>query len=193
MKVVEIFDSIQGEGQWMGAMRTFVRFAGCNLQCPFCDEATKYGQAKEMSFSEIASACKQEGVVLTGGEPTLQPELIILIGALMQAGKSVAIETNGTGAIPPIKGLWVTCSPKAPDYEVCSKYDEIKLVVDEQLTFEQAKEIARNTCSPVWLQPCDVPDPELFQKSKRRIIEWVTKEPTLFRAGIQLHKWYNER
>jgi len=189
MKVVEIFDSIQGEGQWMGVMKTFVRFAGCNLKCPFCDEASKYGQAKEMAISEIVAACKQEGVVLTGGEPTIQSDLIILIGALMQDGHHVAIETNGTGVIPPIDSLWVTCSPKAPDYKVCA-HDEMKLVVDEQLTFEKAKEIAEAEDEFVWLQPCDGPDLELFQKSKRRIIEWITKEPNLFRAGIQLHKWY---
>lgn len=192
MKVVEIFDSIQGEGRWMGVMCTFVRFAGCNLKCPFCDEASKYGNATEMSFAKIVAACKQQRVVLTGGEPTIQPDLIILIEALMQAGRGVAIETNGTGVIPPINGLWVTCSPKAPDYKVCA-HDEMKLVVDEQLTLEQAKEIARDSNGLIWLQPCDGPDPELFLKSKQRIIEWVAKEPNLFRAGIQLHKWYGER
>lgn len=192
MKVVEIFDSIQGEGQWMGVMRTFVRFAGCNLKCPFCDEAKKYGGQTIMTVDEIVAACKQNGVVLTGGEPTIQPDLIILIGALMQNGHQVALETNGTGVIPPINNLWVTCSPKAPDYKVCT-HDEIKLVVDEHLTFEKAKEIAEAETKFVWLQPCDVPDPELFQQSRSRIIEWVTKEPNLFRAGIQLHKWYGER
>ena len=189
MKVVEIFDSIQGEGQWMGVMRTFVRFAGCNLKCPFCDEASKYGNATEMSIAEIVAACKQKGVVLTGGEPTIQPDLIILIGALMQSGHTVAIETNGTGVIPPINNLWVTCSPKAPDYKTCA-HDEIKLVVDEHLTFEKAKEIAEAETKFIWLQPCDGPN---LIESKRRIIDWVTKEPTLFRAGIQLHKWYGER
>lgn len=192
MKVVEIFDSIQGEGEWMGVMKTFVRFAGCNLKCPFCDEASKYGNATEMSIAEIVAACKQNGVVLTGGEPTIQPCLNDLITALHLEGHAVAIETNGTGAILPIKGLWVTCSPKAPDYKICT-HDEIKLVVDEHLTFEKAKEIAGAEDKHVWLQPCDVPDPELFLKSKQRIIEWITKEPNLFRAGIQLHKWYGER
>lgn len=189
MKVVEIFDSIQGEGRWMGVMCTFVRFEGCNLKCPFCDEATKYGDQKEMKVNEIVAACKQQRVVLTGGEPTIQVGLNDLITALHVEGHSVAIETNGTGAIPPIDGLWVTCSPKAPDYKVCT-HDEIKLVVDEQLAFETAKEIARNDNGLIWLQPCDGP---YLKESRQRIIEWVAKEPTLFRAGIQLHKWYGER
>ena len=49
MKVVEIFESMQGEGHWMGIQCTFVRLAGCNLKCPFCDEASKYEKAEEMS------------------------------------------------------------------------------------------------------------------------------------------------
>lgn len=189
MKVVEIFDSIQGEGQWMGVMRTFVRFAGCNLKCPFCDEAAKYGNATEMTIPEIVAACKQHGVVLTGGEPTIQAELPALIDALHADNHAIAIETNGTNEVVKDLQVWITCSPKAPDYRVC-KHNEIKLVVDEQLTFEKAKEIAEAENEFVWLQPCDGPDYELFQKSKQRIIEWITKEPNLFRAGIQLHKWY---
>ena len=59
MKVVEIFDSMQGEGEYMGIMCTFVRFAGCNLSCPFCDEAKKYSKAKEMSIEKIVKKCKQ--------------------------------------------------------------------------------------------------------------------------------------
>lgn len=190
MKVVEIFDSIQGEGEWMGIMCTFVRFAGCNLQCPFCDEASKYGQAKEMDISDIVTECKQRYVVLTGGEPTIQKDLPALIKALLRADKGVHIETNGTGGIDN-DNVWVTCSPKAPKYELThTGYHEIKLVVDEHLTLEKAKEIASHTRKHVWLQPCDGPS---LIESKQRIIEWITKEPTLFRAGIQLHKWYGER
>ncbi len=188
MKVVEIFDSIQGEGQWMGVMRTFVRFAGCNLKCPFCDEAAKYGQAKEMTIPEIVASCKQHGIVLTGGEPTIQAELPALIDALHADNHAIAIETNGTNEVAS-RDVWITCSPKAPDYRVC-KHNEIKLVVDEQLTFEKAKEIAEAENEFVWLQPCDGPS---LIESKQRIIEWITKEPNLFRAGIQLHKWYGER
>lgn len=188
MTVVEIFDSIQGEGRWMGIMRTFVRFAGCNLKCPFCDEAKKYGDQKEMTVDEIVAACKQHGVVLTGGEPTIQADLDELITALRFEGHAVAIETNGTNEVTS-QGIWVTCSPKAPDYKVCT-HDEIKLVVDEHLTFEEAKEIAEAENDFVWLQPCDGP---WLEESKKRIIDWIAKEPNLFRAGIQLHKYYNER
>lgn len=186
MKVVEIFDSMQGEGQYMGVMCTFVRFAGCNLKCPFCDEASKYGKAKNMTIEQIARKCKQEIVVLTGGEPTLQPELRSLVEYLQDRSYRVHIETNGTNAVPPNID-WVTCSPKAPKYEINCRANEVKLVVDESLTLKTALAITEKRCSFVWLQPCDGPD---IYKSKDTILRWIKKCPNEFRAGIQLHKWY---
>ena len=186
MKVVEIFDSMQGEGEYMGVMCTFVRFAGCNLKCPFCDEASKYGKAKEMSVEQIVKKCKQEHVVLTGGEPTIQSQIAILTADLHDKGCKVHIETNGTNATP-TNIDWVTCSPKAPKFEINCKADEIKLVVDKSLTLKTALAIAEKRCSFVWLQPCDGP---WIEQSKKKILKWIKKYPNEFRAGIQLHKWY---
>lgn len=188
MNVVEIFDSMQGEGSYMGVMCTFVRFAGCNLKCYFCDEASKYGKAKEMTIERIVAKCKQRYVVLTGGEPTLQPQLKDLVKALHRAGHMVHIETNGTRAVPE-EVDHIVCSPKAPKFEINCHADEIKLVVDEKLTLKKALEIITDRTF-VWLQPCDGPDIELFQKSREKILKWIKKHPDKFRAGIQLHKWY---
>ena len=189
MKVVEIFDSMQGEGQYMGIMCTFVRFAGCNLKCSFCDEASKYDKAKEMTIKQIVKKCKQEHVVLTGGEPTIQAELSSLIDCLLKDRHVIHVETNGTNLVPYANDphLWITCSPKAPKFEINCRADEIKLVVDESLSLEIALAIARERCSFVWLQPCDGPD---IYKSKDTILKWIKKYPNEFRAGIQLHKWY---
>lgn len=188
MNVVEIFDSMQGEGKYMGVMCTFVRFAGCNLRCTFCDEHYKYARAKDIDVPDIVKQCKQEHVVLTGGEPTIQADLNVLIDALIDAGKSVHIETNGTRFIRPRLNLWVTCSPKAPDFEINTPSDEIKLVVDgKDLTFEKAVGIAETQEGPIWLQPCDGPD---IKESMYTITKWISLRPDLFRAGIQLHKYY---
>lgn len=186
MKVVEIFDSMQGEGDYMGVMCTFVRFPGCNLKCPFCDEASKYDKAKEMTIQQIADKCKQEVVVLTGGEPTLQPLLSELASVLHTRGKRVHIETNGTNPVP-LEIDWVTCSPKAPKYELRCSVNEIKLVVDKKLPLKTACAIAGKMSRPIWLQPCDGP---WLEESMKKILKWIKKYPDLFRAGIQLHKWY---
>ena len=189
MKVVEIFDSMQGEGFYMGEYVTFVRFAGCNLKCSFCDEASKYGKAKEMSVTQVIKKCKQSRIVLTGGEPTLQQDLEQLISRLLSMGKYVSIETNGTNPVPYSSALsvWVTCSPKAPLYKVECDCSEMKLVVSEDLKFAQAVALADRMKRPVWLQPCDGP---YIEKSKDIILKWIKKDPVHFRAGIQLHKWY---
>lgn len=192
MKVVEIFDSMQGEGDWMGVMCTFVRFAGCNLSCSFCDEAKKYSKAKEMSIEKIVEKCKQNIVVLTGGEPTIQPQLRELVAALHSAGHSVHIETNGTNYVP-CEVDWVTVSPKAPKYECKYPHNEIKLVVSKDLTLKQALTHTGGylLCGQhVWLQPCDGP---WLEQSKKTILKWIKKYPDLFRAGIQLHKYYGAR
>lgn len=184
MKVVEIFDSMQGEGGWIGTYCTFVRFAGCNLSCPFCDEAKKYGKAKEMSIEKIVKKCKQKIVVLTGGEPTIQPQLKELVRALQTAGHHVHIETNGTNDIDYFVE-WTTVSPKAPKYEVKCLHNEVKLVVSKDLTLKQA--LAHAGGQLIWLQPCDGP---WLEQSKKTILKWIKKYPDLFRAGIQLHKYY---
>ncbi|MCQ2350718.1 MAG: putative 7-carboxy-7-deazaguanine synthase QueE [Paludibacteraceae bacterium] len=103
MKVIEKFISIDGEGPTAGALSVFIRFAGCNLRCAWCDTSYAW-EAKEvnctdMSAAEIADYIKSTGmthVTLTGGEPLLQPGLIGLLSRL--ADYQVHIETNG--AIP---------------------------------------------------------------------------------------------
>ena len=114
MRVNEIFYSIQGEGAMTGTPAVFVRFAGCNLQCPFCD--TEHEPYKEMTEEEIFDEINNypaEWVVLTGGEPTLQVTNEFVLRIKEKCRKAVAIETNGTRK----NGLkyvnWITCSPKA--------------------------------------------------------------------------------
>lgn len=102
MKVVEKFISIDGEGPTAGALSVFVRFAGCNLRCAWCDTSYAWdttADVTDMSASEIADYIKSIGighVTITGGEPLLQPGLIGLLSRL--ADYQVHIETNG--AIP---------------------------------------------------------------------------------------------
>lgn len=101
MKITELFHSIQGEGKLAGVPSVFIRTMGCNLRCVWCD--TPYSSwepvGTEMSIAEIIAktlACNTSHVVLTGGEPLLQPELPELITQLKGHGKHITIETAGT-------------------------------------------------------------------------------------------------
>ena len=79
MKVIEIFESIQGEGVHIGKAVTFLRLAGCNLHCPWCDTKESWGDVgEEMTIAEIlekVNSYRSSIVVITGGEPTIQPLL----------------------------------------------------------------------------------------------------------------------
>lgn len=106
MKLVEIFDSIDGEGIRAGELTTFIRFAGCNLRCSYCD--TQYAQqnsfAENVSQENIIAQVRRIGnrnITITGGEPLLQKELPELLEKLTDY--SVNIETNGSVDILPFQ------------------------------------------------------------------------------------------
>lgn len=121
-KVNDIFYSLQGEGFNTGRAALFVRFAGCNLRCPWCD--TDFESYHEWSddyiVTELLAHCIDHGVlygqkpmvVLTGGEPTLQVDEAF-VDLLHQEGFYVAMESNGL--LPAPGNLdWLTVSPKSP-------------------------------------------------------------------------------
>ncbi|HLP03493.1 MAG TPA: 7-carboxy-7-deazaguanine synthase QueE [Opitutaceae bacterium] len=104
MLISEIFHSLQGEGELAGVPSVFVRTAGCNLRCTWCDTpyASWSPEGKQMSVEDIVAEVSRHParhVVLTGGEPMLAPELPALAAALRAAGKHITIETAAT--IPP--------------------------------------------------------------------------------------------
>ncbi|MFC1666874.1 7-carboxy-7-deazaguanine synthase QueE [Candidatus Omnitrophota bacterium] len=97
-KIVEIFDSIQGEGLYAGEAHVFVRFYGCNLECSFCDEKGKYIFSEydaEEAVERIVSG-KADTVSLTGGEPLLHTDFLKEILPVLKAkDMKVYLETNG--------------------------------------------------------------------------------------------------
>lgn len=114
--VHSIFPTIQGEGPFVGMPATFVRLAGCNLQCPLCD--TDYTSTRiHMTPPEILAQLHKHPaklVVITGGEPFRQ-ELGILIRTLLNSDYKVQIETNGTlyQELPfSMFDVTIVCSPK---------------------------------------------------------------------------------
>lgn len=128
LSVHSIFHTIQGEGPFCGVPAVFIRLAGCNLQCPWCD--TEYTEgARDLAVEDIVAAAEEAAtgatrlVVITGGEPFRQP-IGPLIEELVAASFYAQVETNGTLPIPAEvafmvnrdtsrrEGLYIVCSPK---------------------------------------------------------------------------------
>jgi 7-carboxy-7-deazaguanine synthase len=202
--VKEIFLTLQGEGGQAGRAAVFCRFAGCNLWsglerdratavCTFCDTdfvgTDGPGGGKFRTAADLAAAvaaawagpAEHRLVVLTGGEPLLQLD-DALVGALHEAGFSIALETNGTLAAP--AGVdWVCVSPKADAALAQTSGQELKLVypqagVDparfEHLAFERFS-----------LQPMDGPDRDAATQAA---IAYCLAHPR-WRLSLQTHKY----
>ncbi|MBQ8466549.1 MAG: radical SAM protein [Prevotella sp.] len=206
-RVNDIFYSLQGEGRNTGRAAVFVRFAGCNLRCPFCD--TEFDSYTEMTAEEIlekvSSLHISEGVgvrpliVLTGGEPTLQVDEAF-VDLLHQHGYEVAMESNGTRPAP--RNLdWLTVSPKnltswsgvreGWSGECVGKAcDELKIVFDEA-----TPEILSSLHTPhstlhaplLYLQPCDTGDARRNAAITAACVEYIKSHPQ-WRLSLQTHK-----
>jgi 7-carboxy-7-deazaguanine synthase len=120
MIINEIFYSIQGEGLLAGMPSVFIRLAGCPLRCRWCD--TKYAQdpsaGVEMSIEQIIDKVQQQQcryVVLTGGEPVVNPQLPALVKALKKLRKHITIETAGIKFIRGLACDLLSISPKTTD------------------------------------------------------------------------------
>lgn len=185
MRVVEIFNSIQGEGAYTGYTASFVRLAGCNLRCRWCDtsESWDINNGYELKAIEIAKKCLRRIVIITGGEPLLH-DLSPLIAILHGQGQRVHLETNGTLPLPVGTNLdWVTVSPKFYSGYTLKpqKIDEVKLVVDEHVTDQLIAHLLK--CYPlVYVQP-----ESMKPYSTRRCLEYIDKYPEL-KLSLQIHK-----
>ena len=185
MRINEIFYSLQGEGQFTGHAAVFVRFAGCNLRCSFCD--TEFQTFTEMSEEEIVSEVLRypaSTVILTGGEPTLQLTQSFLY-LLHEAGRSVHIETNGTRPLPEGPVHWVVCSPKDAPLHI-QRIDELKVVYQGQ-DMSQYDDIEAQVFS---LQPCDTGDSSKNQEILQQTINYILQHPK-WKLSLQTHKIIN--
>lgn len=191
--IIESFTSIQGEGFHMGKGATFLRVAGCNLRCQWCDTSYSFDSSKArlMSAQEIVAEIQMphQHIVITGGEPTLY-DLGPLVQELHKLGKYVAIETNGTNPVPKDWGIdWITASPKpSSGYALACPADELKYVVDDELSIENIteREIPE---ARIFLQ-VESGRPESAQKAYDLIQQYPERH---LRLGIQLHKFLNVR
>jgi organic radical activating enzyme len=156
LALAEIFYTVQGEGTWSGTPAVFVRLAGCNLNCRFCD--TDYSLKFFASVAEVVARVRAEGgacpmVVLTGGEPLAQAESSALIAALQADGRRVHVESNGSVPVDLPAETWLTVSPKERLHpRMAARADEIKLIVDGRVPLEWIDAFGERPVT-IFLQP----------------------------------------
>ncbi len=201
--VKEIFLTLQGEGAQAGRRAVFCRFAGCNLWtgrerdrakaiCKFCDtdfvgtDGTLGGKyADAAALATVIAECWGQGggdryVVLTGGEPMLQVDAP-LIDALHAQGFTIAIETNGTFAVP--RSIdWICVSPKAGSDLVQTSGDELKLVWPQPGS--DVSSLAALDFTHRLIQPLDDPN---AAANVQQCIDLVMADPR-WRLSLQTHK-----
>lgn len=206
LKINEIFYSIQGEGLQAGTPAIFVRFAGCNLNCDFCDTDHSVKEHKKVAelladvlCLSLEHHCKH--VVFTGGEPALQLTAK-LIDSLVHMGFKLSLETNGT--VPfnfdPCMLDYICVSPKLnttimllrnPDLVI----NELRVLVDGDLplfdvgTTRKVCKIEQITLSPVFVDTDHTAsyDNEQTKKNIRRAVQLCMENP-VYRLSVQIHK-----
>jgi organic radical activating enzyme len=191
LQLAEIFYSVQGEGTWTGTPAVFVRLAGCNLACGFCD--TDYSLKFLASPADVVRRVRDEGgecpmVVLTGGEPLAQRETADLIQALRADGRRVHIESNGTIFSPLPEGVWLCVSPKERvDPRMAARADEAKLIVENERVPEEHLPLFTHL-DTILLQPESNKPPNVAAA-----LAYAQTHPERFRLSLQTHKFIGVR
>jgi organic radical activating enzyme len=190
LQLAEIFYSVQGEGAWTGTPAVFVRLAGCNLSCAFCD--TDYSLKFIDSVDGVLERVRAEGgacpmVILTGGEPLAQRAGTVLIEALRADGRRVHVESNGTVPVELPDDVWLTVSPKerlAP--AMALRANEAKLIVDGRVPEEWLDAFPQST--PMFLQP------EGNKPANVALaVDAAKRRPDRLRLSLQTHKFIGVR
>jgi 7-carboxy-7-deazaguanine synthase len=200
LRVTEIFHSIQGESSHAGRPCIFVRLAGCNLRCRWCDSEYTFTGGDQVSIDSVIARVSSYGcnlVEVTGGEPLAQKEAFDLIGRLCDDGFEVLIETSGSIDIAPVDRrakiiLDVKCPGSGeveknywPNIEQLRPHDEIKFVIADRADYQWARGLITERkldrwtvlLSPVW--GCmDMKD----------LAEWMLADRVPARFQTQLHK-----
>lgn len=201
MKIAELFSSIQGESSFAGLPCTFIRVAGCNLACSYCDTPRARGEGEEVSTEHILRLVKKAGfflVELTGGEPLLQEASYRLMGQLLDTGYTVLLETNGSISLEKvdnrvIKIMDIKCPGSGmSDYMSFSNIsrlgsdDEVKFVITDKRDFDWAVQVIgdyklTDRCSVLI-------SPVLPRIKLSAVAEWILHEKLPVRLQVQLHK-----
>lgn len=220
MKISEIFYSLQGEGQLLGVPSVFLRTAHCNLHCRWCDTPYTNWQPhiQDLSIEDIyhqLTHFKVKPIVITGGEPCLQPELPQLCELLHATGHHITLETNAT-LFMPLKAHLVSMSPKlansVPDSTKAAHHQrqrlnptvihqflthhqcQVKFVVDHPTDLQEINELVHNIPIPkeqVILMPQGQHPAELAQR-QHWLAEICKTEQYRYSPRLHITLWGNQ-
>lgn len=201
MQVSEIFASIQGESTHAGRPCTFVRTAGCDQRCTWCDTPYAFEGGRAYTLDELYQAVAAYGLALvevTGGEPLLQPDMPAFLTGLCDRGYEVLLETGGSlsisGVDPRVKRI-VDFKPPASgmtgrihwdNVRHLRAGDEVKFVLADRADYEWSREVLR-------AHRLDVRVPVLFSPAfgllpPRELADWIVADGLPVRMQLQMHK-----
>jgi 7-carboxy-7-deazaguanine synthase len=208
VRVAELFESIQGESTYAGLPCFFVRLAGCNLNCTYCDTPAACEEGEPMAIDAAVAACAASVaplIEITGGEPLQQDGFEVLAEAICGLPeKTVLVETNGTCDISRIPdGAIAVVDVKTPGSGMAGTFDEaniarlrskdeVKFVLCDRGDYEWAAEFVREhdlsaRCSALLISPA------WGQLDAAELGQWLLADGLPVRLQVQLHKVLNVR
>jgi 7-carboxy-7-deazaguanine synthase len=215
--LIEIYKSIQGESSFAGLPCVFVRLAGCNLRCAWCDSEYTFSGGFKMTedqvFAEIEKLAPLCLIEFTGGEPMLQErELILLMERLLTGGYELMIETSGERPLERVpsavhKIVDVKCpgsgeggSFRLTNLESLTQRDEVKFVISDRKDYEFARAFIlehalEKRAGQILLSPAfsKAPSPERSTINcaldPRELVEWMLADALPARLSLQIHKY----
>ncbi len=201
IEICELFYSIQGESSHAGYPCFFIRVAGCNLRCTYCDSRYAYeGEHRPYSISQILCELeKYPGVMVevTGGEPLLQKEIYPLLARLLETGRTVLLETNGSLSLEDVpEGVVKIMDIKCPGSTMHDKMnfanfgymkikDEIKFVISSRADYQWAKELVSTYALPG--KTTVTFSPVASGLAPASLAAWILADRLPVRLRLQLH------
>ena len=218
MQIIEIYKSLQGESSYTGLPCVFVRLAGCNLRCTWCDSEYTFKGGHPMTLEEVeveVHCLSPDGglVEVTGGEPLLQErEVVPLMDRLLDAGYTVLLETSGERPLERVPSKVVKIvDVKCPDSGEADTFrmenlkslapgDEVKFVIASRRDYEFARgfveehglssRVASVILSPAFRKDAaGARDASHCLMDPQQLAEWMLADGLKARLGLQIHKF----
>jgi 7-carboxy-7-deazaguanine synthase len=218
MHLIELYKSVQGESSFAGVPCIFVRLAGCNLRCSWCDSEYTFTGGQSFTADEILAQIEAlepcRLIEFTGGEPMLQArELLPLMDRLLAKNYTLMVETSGEqplAAIP--RAVHKIVDVKCPgagaaantfrleNLDALTPNDEVKFVLTDRADYEFARDFIQTRglsvlCGQILLSPAFLKAPSDQRSTDncaldpRLVVEWLLADGLPARLSLQIHKY----